>query len=247
MFPKEENIMPTPHINAKDGDFAKVVLMPGDPLRAKFVAETYLTDARLVTSVRGAFGYTGHTKNGKLISVMASGMGMPSIGIYSHELYTAYGVDAIIRIGTSGSYQPDINLKDVVIAQGACTDSAWSTQYRLDGGTYSAISDYEMLETAVAETRKRGLPLHVGNVLSADNFYNVDPDMWKRWAGLGVLAVEMEAYALFSNAARLGKKALAIFTISDSFLNDKILTPEERQVGLTNMIEIAIATAEKFA
>jgi purine-nucleoside phosphorylase len=150
MFPKEENFMPTPHLNAKDGDFAKVVLMPGDPLRAKFVAETYLTDARLVTSVRGAFGYTGHTKNGKLISVMASGIGMPSIGIYSHELYTAYGVDAIIRIGTSGSYKQHVKLGDIVLAQASSTETNWSAQFNLNGGTLSAVADYELLSAAFA-------------------------------------------------------------------------------------------------
>ena len=239
--------MPTPHINAKDGDFAKVVLMPGDPLRAKFVAETYLTDARLVTSVRGAFGYTGHTKNGKLISVMASGMGMPSIGIYSHELYTHYGVEAIIRIGTAGSYQKEIKVKDIVIAQGSCTDSNWMSQFELNGGTYSAIANYDMLEKSVNLAKERGLHVHVGNVIASDVFYDCDPNSWKKWANLGVLAVEMESYALYVTAAALKKKALTILTMSDSFLDPVILTAEERQKGLVDMIGLAVATAENFA
>jgi purine-nucleoside phosphorylase len=239
--------MPTPHIGAEKGDFAKVVLMPGDPLRAKFVADNFLHDVKEVTHVRGILGYTGYTKNGKRISVMASGMGMPSIGIYSHELYTHYGVEAIIRIGTAGSYQKEIKVKDIVIAQGSCTDSNWMSQFELNGGTYSAIANYDMLEKSVNLAKEAGLHVHVGNVIASDVFYDCDPNSWKKWANLGVLAVEMESYALYVTAAALKKKALTILTMSDSFLDPVILTAEERQKGLVDMIGLAVATAENFA
>ena len=239
--------MPTPHINANPGDFAKVVLMPGDPLRTKWIVENYLHDVKLVTEVRGMYGYTGLTPSGKRISVMGSGMGMPSIGIYSHELFTHFGVEAIIRIGTCGSYSKDANVGDVIIAQGACTDSNWAYQYKLEGGVYSAISDFGMLLTAHEAAKSLGKKAHVGNVLSADVFYDTDPDYWKKWEALGVIAVEMESYALFSNAAFLKKKALSIFTVSDSFITKDILTPEQRQTGLRDMVEVAIKTAEAYA
>lgn len=239
--------MATPHINAKENDFAKVVLMPGDPLRAKWIAETFLHDYKLVTDVRGILGYTGYTKNNKKISVMASGMGIPSIGIYSHELYSHYGVEAIIRVGTCGSYQPNIDLKDVIVCQGACTDSNWFSQYKING-TFSAISDYELLSASVEEAKKKNIKCHVGNILSADVFYDENPDMWKDWAKLGVLGVEMESYGLFTNASRLGKKALCLLTVTDNFIKrDQKLSSEERANGLSSMIEVAIATAERFA
>ena len=238
--------MATPHINANFGDFANVVLMPGDPLRAKWMAETFLHDVKLVTSIRNAFGYTGLTKNGKKISIMASGMGQPSIGIYSYELFSKYGVDAIIRVGTCGGYQRDINLYDVIIASTASTDSNWIHQYGLNGH-YSAGADFDLLEAAVKSARDRKVPVHVGNVLSSDVFYNADKDGWKKWQSIGVLAVEMEAFALYCNAAKLRKKALCILTVSDSFLVEGELTPEQRQAGLTRMMEIGIETAEKFA
>ena len=239
--------MGTPHINAKDGDFAKVVLMPGDPVRAKWITDTYLHDVKQVTDVRGILGFTGLTKNNKRISVMASGMGMPSIGIYSHELFTGYGVETIIRVGTCGTYQPEIKLKDVLICVGACTDSNWMSQYKLNG-TYSAIADFELVNTAVAEAKKANIPYHGGNILAADVFYDPDPDTWKKWADLGVMGVEMESYSLYVNAARLHKKALCLLTVTDSFLDHSYkLTSEDRAFGLGRMIELGIATAEKFA
>lgn len=239
--------MSTPHIGANLGDFAKVVLMPGDPLRAKWMAETFLTDAKLVTSVRNVFGYTGFTKNGKRISIMASGMGMPSIGIYSHELYENFGVETIIRVGTCGSYNKDIEVGDVILAQGACTDSNWSSQFELKGGTYSAIADFDCLLAAYEAAKKLEKKVHVGNVLSADVFYDYDKEAWKTWAALGLLGVEMESYALYCNAHLAGKRAMALFTVSDSFVNKKVLSAEERQTGLVTMAEIGIATAERFA
>jgi purine-nucleoside phosphorylase len=239
--------MPTPHINAQKGDFAKVVLMPGDPLRAKWIAETYLKNAKLVNDVRGILAYTGTSPDGHRISVMASGMGMPSIGIYSHELYTSYGVEAIIRIGTIGSYQNAIHLKDLIIAEGACTDSNWMGQHNLHGGTYSAIADYGLLSTAVEAAAAGGFTYHVGNIVSCDIFYDYKPDNWKKWASLGVLGVEMETYALYETAAELGKKALAICTVSDSFPNNERLSVEQRQQGLADMVMTALVVAEKYA
>jgi len=238
--------MGTPHINANDGDFANVVLMPGDPLRAKWMADTFLTDYKEVTNVRGILGFTGHTKNGKRISIMASGMGQPSIGIYSYELFTHYGVEAIIRVGTCGSYQPHINLFDVLICTTASTDSNWVAQYHLNG-TYSASADLELMLAAYDVVKKSNIPYHAGNILSADVFYDADSDMWKKWASLGVMGVEMESFALYCNAAKLGKKALCLLTVTDSFVKPGKATVEERQQGLVQMIEVAIATAEKFA
>lgn len=239
--------MPTPHIGANKGDFAKVVLMPGDPLRAKWMAETFLHDYVLVTSVRNVFGYTGYTKNNKKISIMASGMGMPSIGIYSHELFNEYGVETIIRVGTCGSYQENVKVGDIILAQGACTDSNWSSQFDLSGGTYSAIADFNVLLAAYEEANKLGKEIHVGNVLSADVFYDFDKEGWKKWAKLGLLGVEMESYALYCNATVAKKKALGVFTVSDSFVSPKIMSSDERQTGLIAMAEIGIATAERFA
>ena len=238
--------MPTPHNEALKGDIAKVVLMPGDPNRAKWIADNFLHDVKLVNQVRGMVCYTGLTKNNKRISVMSSGMGHPSIGIYSHELYTEYDVDVIIRVGTCGSYQPNINLKDVLVCQGACTDSNWMSQYGLNG-TFSAIASYDVLEEAVSVLKKHNYPYHVGNIFAADVFYDVDKDLWKRWARLGVMGVEMESYALYVNAAYLGKKALTLLTVTDNFVKEGRLTAQERQTGLFNMIDIAVETAEKFA
>ena len=237
--------MATPHISANVGDFAKIVLMAGDPLRAKWIAETFLVDAEIVTQIRGMYGYTGYTKSGKRVSVMGSGMGMPSIGIYSHELFSEFDVDAIIRIGTCGSYQKNVHVGDVVIAQGACTDSNWMHEYEL-GGTYSAIGSFDLLLAAYEGAKELGKEVHVGNVLSADIFYNKRPDIWTKWADLRVLAVEMESYALYANAANLGKRALGIFTVSDSFHHEPMLSPEQRQLGLTNMVEVALQIVEKL-
>lgn len=237
--------MSTPHISAERGDFAKIVLMAGDPLRAKWIAETFLVDAKIVTQIRGMYGYTGFTKSGKRVSVMGSGMGMPSIGIYSYELFNEFDVDAIIRIGTCGSYQKHVHVGDVVVAQGACTDSNWMHEYEL-GGTYSAIASFDLLLAAYEGAKRLGKEIHVGNVLSADIFYNKKPDIWKRWEELNVLAVEMESYALYANAAYLGKRALGIFTVSDSFHREQMLTPEQRQLGLTHMVEVALSVVEEL-
>lgn len=237
--------MPTPHINAQLGDFAKVVLMPGDPKRAKWVADTFLHDVKEVTNVRGMLGFTGLTANNKRISVMASGMGLPSIGIYSHELFNYYGVDIIIRIGTCGSYQKECDLGDIILAQAACTDSNWPAQFELAGGTLSAVSDFELLVESKEAADARGFKSHVGAVVSSDVFYDSNPHSWEKWASLGVLAVEMEAYGLFINAQRSGKKAMAICTVSDSFINKRELSAEERQTGLVNMVQTAIDVAEK--
>lgn len=234
--------MSTPHNSAQKGDFAKTVLMPGDPLRAKYIAEKYLTDVKLVTSVRNMFGYTGYYK-GKKVSVMGSGMGMPSIGIYSYELYAFYGVENIIRIGSCGAYQPQCELFDVIIAQGACTNSSWGKQYGLEG-TITALSDFNLLLKAYNTAKEKGIKAHVGNILSSDIFYNDQPETWKKWAKMGCLAVEMESYALFTQAASLGKKALCLLTVSDSLITHKETTAEERQTGFNEMDELALEIAE---
>ena len=234
--------MATPHIQASLGDFAKTVLMPGDPLRAKYIADTFLTNVKQVNTVRNMFGFTGLYK-GKPVSVMASGMGMPSMGIYSHELFTTFAVDTIIRVGTTGAYLKQAKLFDIIIAQGASTDSNWASQFQLRNGTFSALGSFSLLEQAVQQCRKMNAPFHVGNVLSSDVFYDVDPDKWKKWEALGVLGVEMEAYALYANAARLGKQALAIMSVSDSFHYQEILTPQQREVGLKLMLEVALSIA----
>jgi purine-nucleoside phosphorylase len=238
--------MPTPHIGAQNGDFAKVVLMPGDPRRAEWMAKTFLKDAKLVTDIRGILGFTGKAPDGSLVSILASGMGMPSIGVYSHELFSSYGVEAIIRVGTCGGYQKDAKLKDLIIGQACSTDSNWMGQHNLYDGTFSAIGSYDLLETAVAAAKAANVRYHVGNLLSSDTFYDYREDAWKKWANLGVLGVEMEGYALYEQAAELGKKALVICSVSDSFVDKGILTPEERQEGLSNMIMVALVVAEKF-
>ncbi len=234
-------MIPTPHITAKAGDFAKTVLMPGDPLRAKFIAENYLEDAVLVNNVRGICGYTG-TWRGKRVSVMASGMGQPSIGIYSYELFHFYDVDNIIRVGSCGAFSPDLHVRDIVIAQGACTNGNYAAQYRLPG-TFAPIADYELLRRAVEECEKQGATYRVGNILSSDMFYD-DANSGMEWAKMGVLGVEMESAALYCNAARAGKHALCICTVSDSFVYpEENTTAEERQTSFTRMMEIALAIA----
>lgn len=241
---------PTPHIKAVPGDFGQTVLMPGDPLRSQFIAENFLENPVLVNNVRGVQGYTG-TYKGTRVSVMASGMGMPSIGIYSWELFTVFGVENIMRIGSTGALQPQVNIRDIVVGQGACTDSAWATQYHLPG-TFAPIADYTMLRTCVETAEQLGLSYHVGNLLSSDRFYGDDgdmPDGWKAnnaWAKMGVLAVEMEAAALYMNAARAGKRALAICTVSDQLVRQEFTTSEERQTGFTQMMQLALETAVKL-
>ena len=236
--------MSTPHNAAQPGDFAKTVLMPGDPLRAKFIADTFLDGAKLVNNVRGIHGYTGSYR-GTPVSVMASGMGMPSIGIYSYELYSHYGVENILRIGSAGAISPRLKLRDVVAAQGACTNSNFAHQYGLPG-QYAPIADYTLLETAVAVSRELGVEMPVGNVLSSDTFYDASGSTMK-WGEMGVLAVEMEAAALYMNAAKLGKRGLAIFSISDSLVTGEELDAAQRQTTFTTMMKIALETAVKMS
>lgn len=236
--------MATPHNSAEKGDFAKTVLMPGDPLRSQYIAEHFLQDAKLVNNVRGVQGYTG-TYKGERVSVMASGMGVPSIGIYSHELFHDYDVDNIIRIGSAGAMTDKLKLRDVVLGQAACTDSNFSHQFGL-GGILAPIADYTLLETAVNVTRKSGVGWKVGNLFSSDIFYNKAGDSLK-WAEYGVLAVEMESAALYWNAAEAGKRALTICTISDSLVTGEGLPADERQTSFTQMMEIALDTAVEMA
>ena len=235
--------MATPHIGAENGAFAKTVLMPGDPLRAKFIAETFLENAELVNNVRGIHGYTG-TYKGVRVSVMASGMGQPSMGIYSYELYHFYGVENIIRIGSAGAISPKLKLRDVVFGQGACTDGNFANQYQLPG-TFAPIADFRLLETAVATSRELGVEPVVGNLVSSDVFYNAAGNTLD-WGKMGVLAVEMEAAALYCNAAAAGKRALAICTISDSIVTGEALDAEARQNTFTQMMEIALNVAVKM-
>ena len=199
--------IPTPHISAKAGDFAKTVLMPGDPLRAKFIAETYLENATLVNNVRGVQGYTGYYK-GKRVSVMASGMGQPSICIYSYELFNFYGVESIIRVGSCGSFSPELHARDIIVAMGACTNGNYASQYNLPG-TFCPIASYELVRKAADECEKAGINYRVGNILSSDMFYD-DSNSGMDWAKMGVLGVEMESAALYCNAARAGKR-LCVF------------------------------------
>ena len=233
--------IPTAHNNAKANDFAKTVLMPGDPLRAKYIAEIYLENPRQVTAVRNMFGYTG-TYKGKEISVMGGGMGMPSIGIYSYELFNFYGVDQIIRIGSAGALQDHIKVMDVVIGMGACTDSNYAYQYGLPG-TFAPIADYELMNKAIETAKRQGTNVVVGNVVSSDVFYNADPTVNDRWRSMGVLAVEMEAAALYMNAAKAKKKALCMLTISDHIYTGEALCAEDRQLGFGKMMEIALELA----
>lgn len=238
--------MSTPHNEASMGDIAKVVLMPGDPNRAKWIAETFLHDVKCVNTVRCAYCFTGLTKNNKRVSVMASGMGHASIAIYSYELFNEYGVEAIIRVGTCGAYQNNINFKDVILAAGSSSDSNYAAQFRLDGH-FSALADMDLMYAAKEALDKKKVTYHMGNVLSADVFYDFDQEVWKKWAKLGVLAVEMESYALYINAHYLGKKALTMLTVTDHFTKGGRLSAEERKSGLTEMVEAAVEVAEKYA
>ena len=233
--------IPTPHNSANIDDFAKTVLMPGDPLRAKFIAENFLEDPVLVNGVRGINGYTG-MYNGKIVSVMASGMGMPSIGIYSYELFNFYNVENIIRIGSAGAISDDVNLRDIVIGQGACTNSNYASQFNLPG-TYAPIASYKLLKQAVDFAQDAGVNYKVGNLFSSDTFYD-DAASLSDWLKMGVLAVEMESAALYMNAARAGKNALCICTISDCPFTGESCTAEERQNTFTDMMEIALKIAE---
>lgn len=233
--------MGTPHNAANKGDIAKTVLMPGDPLRAKYIADEYLSNVTCFNTVRNMYGYTG-TYQGKEISVMGHGMGVPSMGIYSYELYTHYDVENIIRIGSAGGLSDEVDLMDLVIAMGASTNSNYGLQYKLPG-IFAPIADFDLLQKAVAVAKERNFEVKVGNILTSDTFYtddSKDNDLWKR---MQVLAVEMETAALYYNAARLGKKALAILTISDHLYSKKELTAQERQFGFRQMMELALETS----
>ncbi len=238
---------PTPHISAKPGDFGKTVLMPGDPLRSQFIAENFLENPVLVNNVRGVQGYTGYYKGVK-VSVMASGMGMPAIGIYSHELYNAYGVENIIRVGSAGAIQEHIKLYDLVIGQGACTDSNFAAQFHLPG-TFAPIASFELLTAAVDAAKAAGAVYHVGNINSSDVFYGdhegVPEGLDSVYAlkKMGVLALEMEAAALYMNAARYGKRALCICTVSDHILTGEETTSHQRQTAFTTMMQVALDVA----
>lgn len=234
--------IPTPHIGAKLGEIAKTVLMPGDPLRAKFIADNFLEDVVQFNSIRNMFGYTG-TYKGKRISVMGGGMGMPSIGIYSYELFNFYGVDNIIRIGTAGSIADKLNLRDVVIGLGASTNSSYASQYNLPG-TFAPIASYDLVSSAVEAAKAKNINAVVGNILSSDTFYSADKTALDKWKSMGILAVEMEAAALYMNAAEAGKNALCILTISDCPLRGESLPAEDRQVSFTEMMKIALEIAK---
>jgi len=232
----------TPHIEVdKEGVIAETILLPGDPLRAKFIAETYLENPVRFNAVRNAFGYTG-TYKGKNVSVMGTGMGMPSIGIYSFELIHTYGVKNLIRVGSCGAFQEHLNLYDILIGMAASTNSNFASQYGLPG-SFAPTASWTLLKKAVDVAEEKGYPVYVGNILSSDIFYDDNPDVWKKWANMGVLGVEMEAAALYMNAARAGVNALCILTVSDSLVTHELTTSEERQTAFTKMMEIALELA----
>lgn len=233
---------PTPHNGAKLGEIAKTVLMPGDPLRAKFIAENFLEDIVQFNSVRNMLGYTG-TYKGKRISVMGGGMGMPSIGIYSYELFNYYDVDNIIRIGTAGSISEKLHLRDIVIGLGASTDSNYASQYNLPG-TFAPIASFDLASNAVEKAKENNINAVIGNILSSDIFYNADKTALEKWRSMGILAVEMEAAALYMNAAEAGKNALCLLTISDCPLTGESLSAEDRQLSFTEMMKIALEIAK---
>lgn len=230
-------IIPTPHINAKYGEIAETVIMAGDPLRVKFMAEKYLEDIYQFNDVRGMLGYTG-TYKGKRVSMMGHGMGIPSIGIYTYELFNFYGVKTIIRVGSAGAYQKDLKLGDLILAMGACTDSNYGSQYELPG-TFAPIADYELLRKAVKACEEFGYDYKVGNVMSTDIFYRDIPQI-EKWIKMGVLGVEMEASALYMNAARSGNRALVINTVSDHLITGEVTTSEQRRTTFTRMMDVAL-------
>ncbi|ARJ50302.1 purine-nucleoside phosphorylase [Staphylococcus lutrae] len=232
----------TPHIQPNGKKIAKTVLMPGDPLRAKFIAENFLENVEQFNEVRNMFGYTG-TYKGKTISVMGSGMGIPSIGIYSYELYHFFDVDTIIRIGSCGAMQEDIQLYDIIIGQGASTNSNYVDQFQIPGH-FAPLADFDLVVKAKEAADTIGARAHVGNILSSDTFYNANPDFNQKWIDMGILGVEMESAGLYLNATKAGKKALGLFTVSDHLLRDEATTAEERQNSFTQMMEIALEIAE---
>ena len=229
---------PTPHIGAKLGDIAETVIMAGDPLRVKKMAETFLENPVLFNQVRGMLGYTG-TYNGKRVSVMGHGMGIPSISIYTYELFNFYNVKSIIRVGSAGTIHPDLHIGDLAIAMGACTDSNYAAQFELPG-TYAPIANFDLLRAAADECERRGFNYKVGNVFSADAFYSENAHT-EKWINMGVMAVEMEIAALYMNAARSGNRALGICTISDNIITGEATTAEERQNSFTNRMEVAFS------
>lgn len=231
----------TVHIDAKKGDIAETILLPGDPLRAKFIAETFLEEVNCYNTVRNMLGFTGVWK-GKKVSVQGTGMGMPSIGIYSHELINDFGVKNLIRVGSCGSFQEHIKVRDVILGVSASTNSRYAHQFDLPG-TYAPTASFDLLLKAKAEADRLGIPIHAGNILSSDVFYDAQPDAWKKWAEMGVLAVEMEAAALYMNAAKLKANALTILTVSDSLVTHELTTSEERERTFTDMMKIALSLA----
>lgn len=233
--------MSTPHNGAEKGDIAKTVLMPGDPLRAKYIADTYLKDVKCFNTVRNMFGYTG-TYEGKEVSVMGGGMGMPSIGIYSFELYHFYDVDQIIRIGSAGGISDKVKVRDLIIGMGASTNSNFASQYKLPG-TFAPIADFGLLRKAVEIAEEKNIPVAVGNILSSDTFYTDDETANDQWKKMQILCVEMEAAALYMNAARAGKKALCMLTISDHLYTGEALSAEERQTSFHEMMEVVLKLA----
>lgn len=233
--------MTTAHNKAIKGDIAETILLPGDPLRAKFIAENFLENVTQFNTIRNMFGYTG-TYNGKKVSVMGTGMGCASIGIYSYELIHFYGVKNLIRIGSCGAFDPKLNLYDIILGIGSSTDTNYAHQYELPG-TYSATASFELLSKAKQIADDSNIKTIVGNILSSDIFYNANPDSWKKWAKMGILAAEMESYALYCNAAVAGVNALTILTVSDSIVNQQETTAEEREKAFTNMMKIALGLA----
>lgn len=233
-------MIPTPHIAAREqGIIAESIILPGDPLRAKFIADNFLSDIVQFNSVRNMLGFTG-TYQGKRVSVMGTGMGMPSIGIYSYELIHFYGVKNLIRVGSCGAFQPDLKLKDIVLAMSSSTISGFAGQYNLPG-TYAPTASWKLLKAAVDSAEQKHIPVQVGNVLSSDVFYDADPDSWKKWARMGVLAVEMETSALYMNAAYGGANALTMLSVSDSLVTHANMPAEDRQVAFTTMMELALS------
>lgn len=233
--------MTTPHNGAKKGDIAETILLPGDPLRAKFIAETFLENPVQFNAVRNMLGYTG-TYKGKRISVMGTGMGVPSIGIYSYELIHFYGVKNLIRVGSCGAFKEDLKLYDIILAMGASTNSNYADQYNLPG-TFSAVASWELLYKAKKVADEKNIPVTVGSILTSDVFYSPDTESYKKWADMNVLAAEMETYALYCNAANAGVNALTILTVSDSVATREETTAEEREKGFTRMMEIALELA----
>lgn len=229
------------HIGAKKGDIAETVLLPGDPLRAKFIAENFLEDVVCYNEVRGMLGYTG-TYKGKRVSVQGSGMGVPSIGIYVNELIQQYDVKKLIRIGSCGSYQEDVRVRDLVLAQTSSTDSAMN-KLRFNGMDFAPAADFVMLKEAYEKAQEMGIRTHVGNILTSDEFYQDDADAWKHWAKFGVLAVEMETTMLYTMAAKFGVKALTVLTVSDSLVTGEALPAEDRQSTFKDMMDVALTIA----